>query len=208
MEAFVPMGVGAASRVVRVHCATRLIYHLPKTEVRSTKLPFLNRFNKIGAGIAEALAEKCVTLVEQPPPWLRALEPADRRPFLDELIKGAGAFIDHCGAAAFHGLVPVETAAAVVYDALRANDTSPVFIAPSGFHDSAAQGDVTVSYQSRDDATGGDEGAKGDALTKADIGGVSAAAHEAIDTISKRILQLATPQTVFVMRERLTRQYL
>jgi hypothetical protein len=200
LEAFVPMGVGAASRVVRVHRNTRIIYLLPRSHVRSTKLPFLNRFNKVCAGIPEALEERCVALAANPPPWLRAYDAADRKPFLDELAKGLGAFVEHCGPGAFHGLQPRETTAAVLYDALRANDDNAVFAAPTGFHDVSA---ATAAAAASGAAVAADVLPR-----EAEAVGVTLTVTEAVGTLCKRLLQLATPKTVFSLRQRLPKQYL
>ena len=162
-------------------------------------------------GLEGALEEALEDATVRPPPYLppsliRRGSPrpaAAAAPLLRAVYEGVHDFVSYCGAAAFSGLVPQETPAALALHAMIESAGSHILLAPSAYMRPgvvvAVGGDVGGGA-----GGGGGGGGGGDGRDEVAF---RCAVRSAIRTANLRVMQLMAPAAVYRLRARLPREY-
>jgi hypothetical protein len=131
-EAYANISLGSFSRYVKVHPKSRLIVHIPESQLCVTPLPFLNRFEKFSLSIRDALSERITHLCTNPPNCFKVISTPDlRRSFLRCIESGMLDFVEYLGgSSSFYGLSIEAVSATLLQSLSDENLTSLVSFGP------------------------------------------------------------------------------
>ena len=202
-EYFCNINLGNVSSPVSVHSKFKLIVYISAEKVRTSPLPFLNRFSKFALSFHDALQDR-IEFYMQPTniPFCFSSEPASNIEMLFKgLVQGGEHFANFLGGySSIYGFLRNETVPALCLKALldACSESMRTFkidspLRISGNHEQDAQHseDSQLPFA--------------DSLAPMDL---KSRMPEFIRAINFQILQLARPESVFILRSRLPKEYM
>uniref|UniRef100_A0A0G4IBB0 Uncharacterized protein n=1 Tax=Chromera velia CCMP2878 TaxID=1169474 RepID=A0A0G4IBB0_9ALVE len=219
------IGIGAQTRPCRVNPQFRLVVHQPSSQMTTTQLPFLNRFEKYEVRVQDILKERLAALHRaELQPAGGALAPA---PSIEEshtlaslfynIYEGAEDFMAFLGRSTFYGAVPGETTAAVVLQAMAATkshgDSVPIMRKSFPVHTDGRKrtnADLSVVGEEADEEDSPDapSGNMETAVIRPRSEDRVRYLRHFIRQANFQLLQIARPEEVFLRRAQLPESYL
>jgi hypothetical protein len=200
-EYFCNINLGAVSSPVSVHSKFKLVVYITADKVQTAPLPFLNRFSKFALSFHDALQDR-VEFYKHPehkPPCF-ASEPPDNIELLFKgLVAGGEDFANYLGgASAIYGFLRNETVPALCLKVLMDACSMRTFRIQSSLRISGS--DENQFRESED--------LPAQVSESMIVGDLKDRMPELIRAINFQILQLARPESVFNLRNRLPCEYI